>query len=383
MGFGKRLVTVLVGSFAAFNLALLGIQLVTGGADPGGPRSSSYATAEDGVRAWADLLDLRGRSVVRLREPLAEAELDPAATLVVADPDRVDGADQEAVATFLAAGGRLVLVGAFSAPFVGPDTGWDADGAERPVLASGNADAGGARELEGAGRGSFDGDLAPGIEPLATDEQGDRVVAVAGPVAGGRIVAVADSSLVHNENLDRADNAAFALGIVGDDRPVVFAESVHGYGAASGLGALPARARATVIGLVLTGLVGMWCAGQRFGPPEDRARRFPPPRRAFVDAIAVSLARSGDPAAAVEPLRRRARQGWVDRLGPVGSGGRSGADGPIDPQAAAAAGLGADEVAALDHSSPASADLLALGRAAARLHTSSRPTDRRSGGSAP
>jgi hypothetical protein len=239
-------------------------------------------------------------------------------------------------------------------------------------------DAGDAREIEGDGRGAFVGDLGPGVEPLGTD--GDVVVVVAGPVAGGRVVAVADSSLLHNDHLAEADNAAFALAIAGEaERPVLFLESVHGYGAASGLGALPEAAKATLIGLVGAALVGMWCAGQRFGPPEDRARRLPPPRRDYVDAMAVSLARSGDPATAVEPLRRSARQAWADRLTPGSPDPtkRSTADGPLDPQAAAAAGLGPDELAALDHPSTTAAGLLALGRAAARLHD---PTVPRPGG---
>jgi hypothetical protein len=375
MGTGKRLVTVVVGAFLVYNAAVYGVQLVTGGADPGGPRSSSYTTDDDGIRAWADLLGLRDRKVSRLRDTLAESDLDPGATLVVADPDQVSADDQEAVGRFLTDGGRLVLVGSFSAPFLGSDIEWESHGTDR-VQVRGD-DAGDARVVEGDGRGSFVGDLGPGIEPLGTD--GDVVVAAAGPVAGGRVVAIADSSLLHNEHLAGADNAAFALAIVGEaGRPVLFLESVHGYGAASGLGALPEAAKATLIGLVGAALAGMWCAGQRFGPPEDRARRFPPPRRAYVDAMAVSLARSGDPVAAVEPLRRSARQAWADRLTPdlTDPTTRSGADRPLDPQAAAV-GLGPDELAALDHPSATAAGLLALGRAAARLHD---PTVPRPGG---
>jgi hypothetical protein len=376
MGTGKRIVTVVVGAFLLFNATVFGIQLVTGGADPGGPRSSSYTTDDDGIRAWADLLALRGRRVTRLRETLADADLDPDATLVVADPDRLETDDQEAVARFLAGGGRLVLVGSFSAPLLGPDVAWESDGAERVEV--GGDDAGDARVLEGDGRGSFTGDLGPGIEPVGTGD--NLVVVAAGPAAGGRVVAVADSSLLHNDHLAEADNAAFALALAGDaDRPVHFLESVHGYGAASGLGALPQAAKSTLIGLLVAALVGVWCAGQRFGPPEERARRLPPPRRAYVDAMAVSLARSGDPVSAVEPLRRSARQAWADRLTPARTDPATAArgDGPLDPQAAAAAGLGPDELAALDRPSSSADGLLALGRAAARLHD---PTVPRPGG---
>ncbi|HMJ76655.1 MAG TPA: hypothetical protein VK507_11825, partial [Iamia sp.] len=74
--------------------------------------------------------------------------------------------------------------------------------------------------------------------------------------------------------------------------PVAFAEAEHGYGAARGIGAIPGRWRAAAIGLIVATLLGFWSVGQRLGPPEATDRSLPPPRRAYVDALAAALART-------------------------------------------------------------------------------------------
>ena len=58
-------------------------------------------------------------------------------------------------------------------------------------------------------------------------------------VGAGRAVLLADASPLLNGRLDRRDDAALALSVAGEGRPVAFVESVHGYGRASGWGALP------------------------------------------------------------------------------------------------------------------------------------------------
>ena len=47
-----------------------------------------------------------------------------------------------------------------------------------------------------------------------------------------------------------------------------------------------------LIGLALTALVAVWAAGRRFGPPEDPDTEPPPPRVAYVDALAAALVRA-------------------------------------------------------------------------------------------
>jgi hypothetical protein len=47
-----------------------------------------------------------------------------------------------------------------------------------------------------------------------------------------------------------------------------------------------------LLGLALTALVAVWSAGRRFGPPEDLDTEPPPPRVAYVDALAAALVRT-------------------------------------------------------------------------------------------
>ena len=124
------------------------------------------------------------------------------------------------------------------------------------------------------------------------------------PAGRGRIVLLADSSPLQNRLLGEADNAAFALALSGKG-PLTFVESVHGYGPQRGLAALPARFGWALIGLLLAALVLMVARGRRLGPPERERRELPPPRRAYVDALAATMARGKEREEAVRPVRER------------------------------------------------------------------------------
>ena len=150
----------------------------------------------------------------------------------------------------------------------------------------------------------------------------------------GRIALLADSSPLQNRLLGEADNAALALALSGRG-PLTFVESVHGYGPARGLAALPARFGWALIGLALAALVFMVARGRRLGPPEPERRDLPPPRRAYVDALAATMARGKEREEAVAPVRAEARRRLARRagLGPQageddvagrGAGGRAG-----------------------------------------------------------
>jgi hypothetical protein len=67
--------------------------------------------------------------------------------------------------------------------------------------------------------------------------------------------------------------------------------------------------------LTLAALLGVVAAGRRLGPPEDAARPLPPPRREYVDAVAVSLARTKQPGEALGPLQAAARARLARRAG--------------------------------------------------------------------
>ncbi|HZI38005.1 MAG TPA: DUF4350 domain-containing protein, partial [Acidimicrobiia bacterium] len=200
---------------------------------------------------------------------------------------------------------------------------------------------------------------------LAGQDGGDDVIALAGGSGSGRVVALADPSPVQNGFLAADDNAALALGLVGPPtRLVLFAEGAHGYGDSEGLSALPRRWRLALAGLGLAAGIWLYARSRRLGPPEEEARALPPPRWAYVDAVAGTLARTRRPGEAAEPVRRHARELIARRAGLPPDAG------PDDLyQAAIRLGLPPDEAsAALGAPGPTEeASVLAAGRVLARL----------------
>ncbi|HVF74135.1 MAG TPA: DUF4350 domain-containing protein [Acidimicrobiales bacterium] len=360
-----RGVTALIAVIVALNLALGMLRSIVG-TTPGGPTSSSYATADDGLAAYADLLQARGHPVERLRTSLDEADLAVETTLVMADPDDLSTEEADAVAAFVRGGGRLIAAGPRTNPalrrLLGTDLDWSASGAERarPLVPVSEVAAVG--EVRAAGNGSWR--HAAGGLPVLAD--GPQVLAAVATVGQGRVVALADASVLQNRFLDEADNAAFALAAAGEARrPVRFAEAAHGYADSVGLGALPSRWKWALFLGALAALAWMWSKGRRFGPPDELERELPPPRRAYVDAVGATLAKTGEPAAAARPLQRAARRRVVARAGLP-------PDAPDDDVVVAAArlGLADDELEALTKTPTGDDDILAAARALARLEGS-------------
>ena len=356
-----KLVVGLVAVVVAGNVLL---ELVDEGTrPPGGPRSSSYATAGHGVAAYADLLARYGHSVSRLREPPAEASLDPADTLVVLDPDGLTEEDGDAIGRFLDDGGRLVAGGRAPSGWLSwileaPDWTGDApDRADRRLAPI--------PELERVSTVRTDGDgwwSGPGgaLPALAAGRRPLLLVASPGP---GRALLLADASPLHNDLLDEADNAAFGLALAGEPaRRVVFAESVHGYGRASGFAAIPDRWWWALGGLVLAALLWLVARGRRLGPPEREERELPPPRRAFVEAVGSLLARTRDAGNAGARVQAAARVQLAARLGL----GPAASDDELRA-AAARAKLPPDDLEAVLQPVRDERHLLAAGRALARL----------------
>src|SRR6185436_15672467 len=127
-------------------------------------------------------------------------------------------------------------------------------------------------------------------------------------VGAGRAVLLADASPLLNGRLDRRDDAALALSIAGEGRPVAFVESVHGYGRASGWSALPGRFRG---GLVLLGLAGaalVLARGRRLGPAQAAGRALAPARSEYAEGLAGALLRTESPGEAIAPVVEEARR---------------------------------------------------------------------------
>ena len=253
-------------------------------AAPSGPPSSSYATSASGVAAYAALLEEFGFEVDRLRGSLERVPLEEDWTLVLLDPPSLASYDVTLLREFLDRGGRLVTGGSVGAA-------WTDDVVDDPPVwsAGGNTSyttgLDGVSTVESAGEGRWSD---PGGGTVVAGDTGDALA-----VTSGGVTFLADASPLQNRLLDRADNAAFGLALAGDaPGPVVFVEGVHGFGPPRGLGAIPARWRWTAAGLVSATLLWMWARGRRLGPPERAVRELPPPRRAYVEALAATLARA-------------------------------------------------------------------------------------------
>jgi len=348
MSRGWKIAIGLVVAIVVVNLVLRFLGSVTGGT-PGGPESSSYATAAEGTAAYAELLGRTGHDVDQLRETPHAARLASDETAILLDPLGVAGRDADALRAFVAGGGRLVAGGVVL------------DWLGRIVKAApaGEVESG---VVVRAGRltlrtGGGDGWRKPGSMRVVAQRDGAIIVA-SERVGSGTVVALADPSPLQNYLLDRRDNAAFGLQLAGGGRRVAFLESYHGYGRSSGLRALPLAWMLLLSGLALAGLVYLVARGRRLGPPEVTERELPPPRREYVDSLAGVLARTTREEA-VAPVRRSAREALLRRAGlPTDAGD--------DAVRAAARRFDIDPNTLL---APARTDddVLAIGRALARI----------------
>lgn len=354
---------------ALLGLAVLSSFLPGGGGQGGGSPSSSFSHRPDGASAWAELLSRFGRDVDRLRGDLDASPLDPAMTVVVLDAPGLGEGEAEALGDFVRRGGHLVAGGA------GVDEWLAAVVDEPPLLGDDGAriavpvgdppatEVDGVRTVRAGRSGSWE--VVGQLRPILAGGDGGPVIALAGNSGAGRVVALADPAPVQNGFLAAEDNAALALGLVGPpNRTVLFAEGAHGYGDSEGLAALPRRWRLALAGLGLAAGIWLYGRSRRLGPPEDEARALPPPRWAYVDAVAGTLDRTRRPQEAAEPVRRQARELIARRAGLPPDAG------PEDLyQAALRLGVPPEEAAAALGSPGPSEEstVLAAGRALARL----------------
>ena len=346
-------------------LVVLGLLLIVGfvrtGSAPtpeAGPSGSTYSTAPSGVSGFAELLNRLGYDVETVRHPLADRPPKPTDTLIIVNGHRLDSSDRRAFRTFLEQGGRLVIAG--STPLGGIVSGPPSDTGVLPqphqllypfegltsVEAVGNPDGSRAWLREGSLlpiAGNADGTIL-GVERL-----GD-----------GLVVAIADATMLSNEHLDFGSNSVLAAAAAGDpSRTVRFVEYVHGFDPPTGLGGLPTAWKQTLLVLAVAAVVWLAAHGVRLGPPEETARQLPPPRAAYVDALAGMLSRTKDPSATL-PISDMIRS----ELGRRGSASEH-----IEDQLAVARRLGIDENMtrrALEQGTDRE-DLIARGTVLARL----------------
>jgi hypothetical protein len=263
----RRAVLWIVAAVVAVNAVLWLVDYVAPGTS--GKPSSSLATAPRGFAAWAELAQRNGVRVVALRDRLRDARLPDGATVVALDVPRLRRADAQALRRFADRGGSVVVGGRRPQRWLdvfASELSWRSDGPRSATV--------GDRRLVLAGHGSWAGGAT------LVEEHG--------------VALLADSSPLQNARLAEGDNAAFALDLAGRG-PLVFAESAHGYTTARGLSALPRNAKGALVLLLVAALALMLARGRRFGPVEPEARELAPPRVAYVDALAATLARAKQP----------------------------------------------------------------------------------------
>jgi hypothetical protein len=329
----------LVAAIVAVNIVLRVLGTLTGGT-PGGPQSSSYATAPAGTAAYAELLGHAGHAIDQARSLPHDTPPSGAATVFLLDPQSVAPTDIGALAAFVRGGGRLV-----------------ASGLPRDALRELGA---GALSRGIGGRSTRDGGLAIQTDGVTWRAHGFLFVKRLG---SGVVDLLPDASPLQNRLLGTADNAAFGLALAGPRaRSAEFLESYHGYGRSAGLSALPLAWKLLLGGLGLAALVWLVARGRRFGPPEPQGRDLPPPRREYVDSLAAVLLRGRRRDEAVEPVRREARRAVLARAALPADA----SDAALET-AARRLGLSDDEAQALFHPARTDADVLSIGRALARM----------------
>ncbi|HEX5614721.1 MAG TPA: DUF4350 domain-containing protein [Acidimicrobiia bacterium] len=348
--------------------------------EPGGPRSSSYATADQGLAGLAEVLRRFDHDVERVRGPIAGADLSEVDTVFVVDPDDVDADASAHLLAYVSAGGRLVIGGDDPGRYlprlrsVAPE--WSPGGTDRFRLVAPGVDDGrfdDLGEVRTRARGQFTA-LGSSRAVVGADARGGTLVSIE-RVGAGTMVFVADVSPLVNDLLATADNAAFGVALAGPDGArVAFMEGVHGYAESSGLASLPSRWQTAFMLLAAAGALAMWARGRRLGPPEHGARPLPPARAEYVDALATTLRRTGRPADVSVPLQREIRR--LARARGLAS------ETPTPDEltrALAAAGLDETATRAVVAGVRDDADLLAAARAHSRLsrwsgsHTDTEP----------
>ncbi len=301
-----------------------------------GPRSDTYSSSDaapGGYRAWYALLLRQGVGAARFEERPAflDASVD---TLIFSEPssDALTGghtrADDDALADWVHAGGRLVVLGADrfferdkaapkqpAAP-PPPKRAAPAAAAERPMteIAPQWRAAGVARLVSAAVERYRP---RSGERVLASDALGALAVRYA--YGKGEVIAVADRTLFANRRIATGDHARLAY-LLGTPRVAgartAFDESVHGYVAPEHWWTIVPRPLLVAILIVLATLaLALLGAAIRLGPPIAAGRPREPTSAEFIDSLAALLARGGASRKALRDTYRATRRTLATALG--------------------------------------------------------------------
>ncbi len=134
-----------------------------------------------------------------------------------------------------------------------------------------------------------------GVAAATCTDRPDRdPLLVVVPTGEGTVVLLGGASPLQNELLDRADNAMYALRLLGDGDLVVLGTAVAGRPPTGLWAALPDGGRALLVAGVLAALVVVAAAWRRLGVPLAESAPTPLASSGLVDAVAALYRESGD-----------------------------------------------------------------------------------------
>jgi hypothetical protein len=305
---------LLIGAIALLAYAVLA-QFLGSATSPDQPQqrqSSSYAVDDTGTRAYADLLARYGFTVRRQVGSLSTAPLPPRATIMLLDAETLTQAEATRLMSEVAAGARLVVGGSdpsFLHRLVPDPPQWERSFRDTWSIDD-PARFGNVRTIATGGEGEWSD---PGGSTVVAGTP-DAALVTEQPFDQGKIIFLADTTVLINKLIDRGDNAAFAVALAGrPGQTVVFAEGVHGFSGATGWRAIPARWKVALIVLAIAFALLAWSRAVRLGPVAEDERRLPPPRAEYLEAIGATLTRGHDTQSARAQLAAAARDALARR----------------------------------------------------------------------
>jgi len=298
------LVVLLLGGFGAVAYRALLAQAEAG---KGMPRYSVYSDEGDGLAEAYRLVRKFGWRPVALTRPIQHTH--DRGLLVLVDPHQgspvpgldteVSEADARALRRWVEAGNTLLLCGRRMNAVhdeLGLEITSTAEGPALPTPAAAGEAGGYTRGIDRLVVEGRDAVRAEDGLPLwwVQDEPG-AVLLVRGR---GRLLVVADPSLLTRRGLGRADNGLFLYNVCGMDARdgrVYFDEYHHGLGSGGGLWSyLRYHGRAwTVLQLVLVAAVAVWAVAARLGPALPRGRASTADAVDYASAVARIYQRAG------------------------------------------------------------------------------------------
>jgi hypothetical protein len=251
-----------------------------------------------GYAAWEALLQAEGVAVERFAQRPIELDgtIDTLIDAYGTEPIEATSrgrADTQALADWVRAGGRLILIGRIDAlaarearalarpqQRAAAQTGPPLDAARFGGVVTQLATASAQRFIVPAPK--------VGASVLLADRGGPIALRV--PLGHGAIVYVSDAAIFSNANLNRADNARFAYLLArprGAGRIVAFDEALHAPPLERGwIGTLGIPERVAIFGIIAVVLVALAGGALRLGPPVRLRVQREPPSDEFIAALA-------------------------------------------------------------------------------------------------